>query len=122
MPDPDSMILLDCDGVAVVILRGEFDLVTADHLQSFLTAQVRADRPVVVDLTDVEFADSSTFRVFLRIDNQLRTSDRRLVIQVNDESPVYRTMTIMGLDAHFRCAPSRDAALTLAREPAGVQR
>lgn len=118
---PDSMILLDCDGIAVVILRGEFDMATADELKAFLSQQVSAGLPLVVDLTDVEFADSCTFSVFVGIDKQLRAVGRSLILQVTDTAPAFRPMLLMGLEAHFTCAPSRDAAFALARESAGVE-
>ncbi len=91
------------DGVAgigwrLIALHGELDLCAAPLLAATLSASVSHLCPaasVVVDLTQVEFIDSSGLDALLRCRDQLRASSKDLVVR--NPSPMFvRMIDIFG--------------------------
>jgi anti-anti-sigma factor len=65
---------LELDGVVVVVVRGEVDLVTAPELESFVADAILdhgTPRPLLVDLAECQFMDSSGLAVLLRAGDRL---------------------------------------------------
>ena len=58
--------IIERDGVAVIVLRGEHDMSTAGLLEAAIVSALDAGRPVIVDLSTVSFIDSSIAAVLLR--------------------------------------------------------
>jgi anti-anti-sigma factor len=54
------------DGTTVLTLHGELDLAYADHLWSCLAGLRDRGEPVLLDLDQLEFIDSSGLRVLLQ--------------------------------------------------------
>jgi len=81
---PDAYVILERaapEGVVLLVLRGEPDLAAAPAARERLE-QARARRPrgVVLDFTEVTFADSSALRELLRADAALRGDGSLLVV------------------------------------------
>jgi anti-sigma B factor antagonist len=64
--DSEVTVALDDQGIAVIALKGEHDVATADGLRAALAAEVTAGRPVLVDLTGARFVDSTILGVLLK--------------------------------------------------------
>jgi anti-anti-sigma factor len=60
------------DGTAVLTVRGELDLASADELAARLEALRAAGEPALLDLDELDFMDSSGLRMVL---NAAETSD-----------------------------------------------
>src|SRR4051794_12088470 len=75
-------------GLAVVELWGEHDLTGRDHLAAVLDELVTLNSLVVVDLTGVEFLDSSALDNFIRADNKARLSGNQFALQAGTAEPV----------------------------------
>lgn len=58
------------DDACVVIVRGEIDLATHEHLGEKLREAIGSGSPVVVDLSRCEFIDSSGIRALLLGDRE----------------------------------------------------
>jgi anti-anti-sigma factor len=58
---------------AVVVLRGELDLATVDEVRARLDALRAANRPVLLDLDELSFMDSTGIRLVLE---SVRHSER----------------------------------------------
>ena len=87
----DLAIERDPDGTPVVVLTGELDMATSSRLRACLAVQ---DGPLVVDLADVTFLDSSALAVFN--ETQLRLGG---TLRLRDPSPfVRRVLAIAALD------------------------
>ena len=106
----------DRDGVDVVRVRGEVDLVNAEAVQ---TAVEATRTPVVVlDLTGVAYLDSSGLRAIDRGHRQLTTCSRTLVIVSAPDSPAGWTLRVAGFRSDLLVA-SLDAALASAARARG---
>jgi anti-anti-sigma factor len=66
--------------VVVVTVAGDLDLSTAPDLERSLVGVQTDGRPVVLDLRQVTFMDSSGLRVILAADARARSAGSRLVL------------------------------------------
>jgi anti-sigma B factor antagonist len=82
---------------AVVAVEGELDLATAPDLERSLGAVQRDGRPVVLDLRQVSFMDSSGLRAVLAADARARASSSRLALVAGPPS-VHRVFELTLLD------------------------
>lgn len=88
-------------------------MATAPMLGRELTAAIEsADGPVVLDLSDVTFFDSSGLRVAIVAHRDLGEQDRRLAVVCTPEGHVRRTFALAGLADVLDLHPSREAALS----------
>jgi anti-sigma B factor antagonist len=99
------------DGHAVVAATGEVDLFTAPILDSELT-QVVSDgaASVVVDLSGVEFLDSTGLSVIVKALKRIREAGGSLSVVVASER-VAKVFRITGLDQILPVHPSLAEAL-----------
>src|SRR5437762_3042741 len=88
------------DGVAVVQLAGELDLYNADSVRDALF-QAAAEEPerLVVDLTEVQFIDSTALGVLIEARSKL--PNRRGFLLAAPGLETRRALEISGLDRHF---------------------
>jgi anti-sigma B factor antagonist len=110
--EPASVHTEDTDHAAVVVVSGEIDMATAPMLQRELAAAMESQAgPVVLDLCDVTFFDSSGLRVAIVAHRDLKEQGRRLAVACDPEGHVRRTFALAGLSSHLELHPSRAAAL-----------
>lgn len=104
-PEPDQE-------VAVVSAHGEIDLTTAPLLREILVPVLERDRgPVVVDLSEVQFMDSTGVHVLLDTLKRLEPQNRRLAIACREASQVYRLLGFVGLLDKVAVHRSREGAV-----------
>ena len=97
----------DVPGVAV---HGEVDINAVAVLEDALERAIIASTGAfVIDLTDVEFLDSSGLAVLLRARGLLGREDRELAI-ICPAGPAKRALEVSGLAELFVTYASRDAA------------
>jgi anti-sigma B factor antagonist len=97
----DPVLRVEAVGTACVVrLRGELDLYNSDTVRSTL-ADVCADSPerVVVDLSEVEFMDSTALGVLIEARTKLNNQRGFLLAAPGLETR--RALEISGLDRHF---------------------
>ena len=99
------------DGGCVVRLAGELDLYNAPAVREALTAAASdgADR-VIVDLSEVEFIDSTALGVL--IEARTRLPDGNGFLLAGPGLETRRALEISGLDRHFAVHESLDDART----------
>jgi anti-sigma B factor antagonist len=88
---------------AVVIAAGEIDLYTAPRLHSELTAVIANSAPetrIVVDMSGVEFCDSTGMNVLLSCLRQARERGGELELAA-PRPAVKKILQVTGLDAVF---------------------
>ncbi|WP_343233674.1 STAS domain-containing protein [Streptomonospora sp. PA3] len=96
----------DC---AVVAVRGEIDLYTAPQLQSGLVNALEdGARRLMVDMSQVEFCDSTGMSVLLSAMKRARTKEGDLAL-VAPKPGVRKVLEVTGLDAVFTIEDSTDA-------------
>jgi anti-sigma B factor antagonist len=98
------------DGAVVVTLTGELDLYNADEVRSALLACC-AEQPerLVVDLAQVDFADSTALGVL--IEARTRLPNSRGFLLAAPQLGTRRALEVSGLDRHFAVYESTAEAL-----------
>lgn len=96
------------DGSVVVRLIGEIDLYNAEEVGSAL-ARIAGERPerVVVDLSQVEFVDSTAMGALIEARRQLGESG---LVLAAPGAEVRRALQVAGLIEHFPVRDSVDSA------------
>lgn len=75
------------NGLSTLSLRGELDIATADRLaKSLADIEGKEPRTIVLDLTELEFIDSSGLRVIVAADSEARRAGRRVVVVEGPEA------------------------------------
>jgi anti-sigma B factor antagonist len=106
-----SMSQQTVGGYAVLSLRGEADISSADVLRDELSGLVDSQvSAVVVDLTGVTFLDSTGLGVLVGARNAAVEAGRALPIAC-DDGRILKLFRITGLDNVFDIHPSVDAAV-----------
>ena len=98
------------DGAVVVALAGELDLYNAHEVRDALVGAAQ-DNPerIVVDLSRVEFIDSTALGVL--IEARTKLANRRAFLLAAPAVETRRALEISGLDRHFGLHDSVDDAL-----------
>ncbi|BAX94793.1 STAS domain-containing protein [Mycobacterium shigaense] len=113
-PDSITTLVADHDGVSVVSVSGEIDLVTAPALEQAIGAVV-AEGPtaLVIDLSAVEFLGSVGLKILAATYEKLGTADFGVVAR---GPATRRPIHLTGLDKTFPLYPTLDDALTAVRD------
>jgi len=115
MAEVEDADLKDAPGVAV---KGEVDIADADALEDALQkAIIRSVGAFVIDLSELEFIDSSGLHVLHRARDLLGREDRQLAI-VCPYGPVRRVFELSGSSELFALFASRDEAAAALVPPA----
>ena len=98
------------EGACVVKLAGELDLYNAQQVRDALT-EACSDSPqrVIVDLSEVEFIDSTALGIL--IEARTRMDNHRAFLLAAPGLETRRALEISGLDRHFRVHDSVSDAL-----------
>jgi anti-anti-sigma factor len=102
------------DGSHLVVANGELDLGATSEMSAILAmAAAGPQDAVVLDLTGVDFIDSSALGTILRAAEQLENAHKRMHVVVG-EGPVRRLLEITGTAQRFSLHNSREGALAAA--------
>ena len=98
---PDEALAVhrsDVDGVRLLEVFGELDLATAPRLCALLDeARAERVRRVVIDLTGVDFCDSTGLRALMGASTELRHAGGRLAVAVLPNGGVARLFDVTGI-------------------------
>lgn len=87
----------------VFVPRGELDLATAPEFEAALLDALRGPKPVVVDLRELEFMDSSGVRVLITAHANAGDHGQRLVlVRPRRGGAVDRILEIAGVEQAMR--------------------
>jgi anti-anti-sigma factor len=89
----------DADGALRLILFGELDLTMSDHLAARLAELRQADAWVRLDLSQLEFIDSSGIRVITRAALEARRDGWALELERELSPTVRRPLELLGMDS-----------------------
>jgi anti-anti-sigma factor len=92
-----------------VKLAGEFDI-AGRELADEVLARANGKRKIVLDLSDLEFIDSSGLQVLMRARGLLGREDRALAV-VCPHGAVRKVFELSGCSDLFALFPSREAAV-----------
>jgi anti-sigma B factor antagonist len=100
------------DGRVVIAVSGEIDLATVGALNSAVARAVQSSaRDLWIDLTDVEFIDSTGLTAVVRAHKALDDGRRRLAV-ICPAGPAHRAFEVSGLHAHLELFPDHSTAST----------
>jgi anti-anti-sigma factor len=119
-PVPFETTSTEVDGIRVIAIRGELDLGTAPALEGPLEETVgNGDSPVMIDLTECEFIDSTGIAMIVRAWQKVDSSesDSSLVICGQNEQ-VHRVLEISGLSLSIPTHGDRSSGLEALRDGA----
>lgn len=116
---PPSELLMtvsrtDRNGFAVLAVQGEVDLSTGGRLAEVANDALHSTegRPVILDLTEVEFLSSSGLGVLVALDDEARSLGTKLRIVVNGTRSVLHPIRTMGLDDVLTLFATLDEAVS----------
>jgi anti-sigma B factor antagonist len=101
------------DGAVVLRLGGELDLYNADDVRTALAVAIDGGTArIVVDMSDVEFVDSTALGVLIEARSKLGEDGLLLAAP---QLETRRTLQVSGLDRHLPVHDSVDGALASAQ-------
>ena len=83
------------DEATVIYVRGEIDIATAGRLRDAIEPHMGPAQTIVLDLSGVEFMDSSSLHVLIQARTKL-TADGGSLILRNPSSAAHRVLTVGG--------------------------
>ena len=99
------------EGALLVTASGELDLAAAPRLATVLSIATAGAEPcVVLDLTDVDFIDSTALGAIMHASTEAEATGKQMLVVALD-GPVRRLLEITNLTGRFRVYPSRGDAL-----------
>jgi anti-anti-sigma factor len=105
MGKQDSLTV-ESDAAGVVIVHGDIDVAGGPILEAAILRR-EIDGPVIIDLGDVYFIDSSGLRSLLGASRRARELDAMVVLR-NVGAEVLRLFEITGTTGHFSIETARD--------------
>jgi len=106
------------DRASIVSVTGELDLSTIPRVERPLLDQVRTRPAVIVDLTEVNFIDSSGIGMLIHAFHSVNGGAMHTVIASG--SQVERVLRIAGIDRALPVFESREDALDALGQDAGI--
>jgi anti-anti-sigma factor len=108
--------------VAILVLTGEHDGFTTHRLEQELARLHDAGMPIVVDLLQATFVDSSTLSALLTAQRHAEEASLGFALAFDDATSlqVHRIFATTGLDSSFVVAATREEAVAAARQGVAV--
>jgi anti-anti-sigma factor len=95
MPENFSTEVNATDEATVIHVRGEIDMATAGRLRDAIEPHMGPEQTIVLDLSDVEFMDSSCLSVLVQARGRLTEHGGSLVLR-NPSRAAHRVLTVAG--------------------------
>jgi anti-anti-sigma factor len=112
-----------CCGYAVVVLRGELDILDAENAAGAVAALVADGQQLIIDLEALDFIDCHAAGALLRVRAMARR-DGGDVLLAAPHGPVLRLLTVLGVPGVYAsvAAAASSASRRDARRAAGTAR
>jgi anti-sigma B factor antagonist len=83
------------DEATVIHVRGEIDMATAGRLRDVIEPHMGPNQKIILDLSEVEFMDSSSLKVLVQARGRLTENGGSLILR-NPSSAAHRLLTVAG--------------------------
>ena len=103
MSDVPARLTVSSLDASTLALAGEIDAHTAPELSARYTELPDGDGDFAIDMSKVDFMDSSGLRVIIELHQRAEAASRRLVIQ-HPSQAVARLIEVSGLVGHLHVA------------------
>jgi anti-anti-sigma factor len=99
------------DGACILVVAGEIDLANVNvFIERLFELSANGDTKIVLDLTDVEFVDSTVLNALFAAAPRIRSNGGDMAIVIANPT-VDRVFEIAGLDVLYRIERTRRRAL-----------
>ena len=99
-------------GIVLAVVEGEIDLSNAPSLQGELTAAVpNSARGLLLDLSGIEFLDSSGVHMLYDVADRLTTRQQKFAVVLEPDAPPRRAIELSGVEPAAWLHGDRSAAL-----------
>jgi len=95
MPENFSTEVNPSDKATIIKVRGEIDMATAGRLRDAIEPHLGPEQTIVLDLSEVEFMDSSALKVLVQARGRLTEDGGSLVLR-NPSRSAHRLLTVAG--------------------------
>ena len=109
--EPTIEVLLPQPNAVLIVLGGEHDVTSAEELRQTLDQCLGRCDHMIVDLSAVEFIDSTTIRVLMETRSHALERDRKLTVVLGTAPIVERVLEISGLLTLMNVVPTIERAL-----------
>ena len=109
--EPAIEVLLPQPNALVIVLSGEHDLTSAEELRQTLDQSLGSCDHLIVDISAVEFIDSTTIRVLMETRGHAVEGDRKFTLVLGTAPIVERVLEISGLLTLMNVVPTIERAL-----------
>jgi anti-sigma B factor antagonist len=100
MPETPVRLSIVESAPMITALSGEIDAHTAPALAAHFATLPQGDDDFTIDMSGVDFMDSSGLRVVIELHQRAEAETRRLLVR-KPSSPVARLLEISGLSDHL---------------------
>ncbi len=83
------------DEATVIHVRGEIDMATAGRLRDVIEPHMGPKQTIILDLSEVEFMDSSCLKVLVQARGRLSENGGSLILR-NPSRAAHRVLTVAG--------------------------
>jgi anti-anti-sigma factor len=115
VPDMDRLAQLEIDSVERVVvarIEGEIDISNAQELGDAIVASMSNDNlGLVIDLTPLDFIDSSGVHLILGLESQLRKRRQEVRTVVPADAPLRAVLELTAVDKTVPVHEDRDEAV-----------
>jgi len=99
------------DGACLLVVAGEIDLANVNvFIERLFELSANGDQKIVLDMTDVEFVDSTVVNALFAAAPRIRAHGGDMAIALSNPS-INRVFEIAGLDILYRIVRTRRRAL-----------
>jgi anti-sigma B factor antagonist len=102
-------------GVAVIDVDGDLDMAAVADVDAALTAALAGGAPIVVDLADVSFIDSTGMRAMIDARRRSRDLGVPMVCVCPNNAAVWRLLELTGTTGFFEVQETRAEAVAAAQ-------
>lgn len=97
---------------SVIAIRGEFDLASVMRVEADADEVIEQKRPLILDLSQCTFIDSSALRLVLKIRRNLESADLGAapLVVVAGDSPVRKMFSVTAIDQSVPVVPTLEEA------------
>jgi anti-anti-sigma factor len=106
------------DSATVLVVAGRIDITTSDAFRDRLLETISGGRPVVIDLSGVDYISSAGLRALMLGSKQARSAGTKLTVAAL-HPVVLEIFQISRFDKLLPCHPTVDAALAAIRSRNG---
>jgi anti-anti-sigma factor len=111
MPLPGTIDVVRENQAWVIVLRGEHDLSTTTELKRTILPTRALGVSVVVDLSELEFMDSTVLAVLVHAAEDAASQQRAFAVIASPRPAPRRLLAVTGIDKRLRIYQTRAEAL-----------